>query len=152
MMKTLLHRTMLAGSFALCLSGYAGAEPAFNIVLQNSPDMANYLYSNQLQIESKVEDGVIYTRQHPGAMAEYGFEQVLAATMPKFDSRFAQGISPYWTFQIQLARVNPASKWHNYAKNLPTGVQTIKRRVPTCWTDQRVNGWSDIEEFKVIVY
>ena len=152
MMKMLLRRAVLAGSFALCFSGYAMAEPAFHDVLKNSSNMASYLYSNQIQQESKVEGGVIYTRQHPGAKAENGFAQVLAATMPKFDARFSQGVNPYWTFQIRLARVNSGSKWHNYAKNLPTGIQTIKRRVPTSWMSERVTGWSSVREFKVIVY
>jgi len=151
-MIKLTHRVLLASLFALSFSGYVAAEPAFHAVLQNSPAMAKYLYSNQIQQESKVENGVIYTRQHPGAQVETGFSQVLSATMPKFDPRFSQGIHPYWTFQIRLARKNPGSKWHNYAKNLPTGIQTIKRRSPTRWQSERVTSWSDVKEFKVIVY
>ena len=151
-MRQLLHRTVLASSLALCFSGSVSAEPAFHDVLKNSRNMASYLYSNQIQQESKVEGGVIYTRQHPGGDVENGFAEVLAVTMPKFDARFAQGISPYWTFKIRLARKNTKSKWHSYAKNLPTGIQTIKRRVPTNWMSERVTGWSGVKEFKVIVY
>ncbi|MDN3611418.1 hypothetical protein ACODM8_18635 [Vibrio ostreicida] len=128
------------------------ATPDFHQVLVKSPSMASYLYNNQIQMESKVDGGVIYTRQHPGAEAESGFGQLLAATMPNFDSRFANEISPYWTFQIRLARVNSGSKWHSYAKGLPTGIQTIKRRSPTSWSSQRVTGWSSVKEFKVLVY
>ena len=115
-------QTLLAGLLALSFTGYAADEPAFHTVLKNSPDMASYLYSNQIQQESKVENGVIYTRQHPGAKPENGFAEVLATTMPKFDSRFSQDVNPYWTFQIRLARKNSGSKWHNYAKSLPTGM------------------------------
>lgn len=134
------------------LSGQVNAEPDWHKVLKNSPNMASYLYNNQIQQESKVENGVIYTRQHPGAKAEGGFGEVLAATMPMFNSMFSSGVSAYWTFQIRLARVNSGSKWHNYAKNLPTGIQTIKRRSPTRWQSERVTSWSDVREFKVYVY
>ena len=65
---------------------------------------------------------------------------------------FGSDVSPYWTFQIRLARKNSGSKWHNYAKNLPTGIQTIKRRVPTRWMSERVTAWSSEREFKVYVY
>lgn len=126
--------------------------PSFHDVLVNSPSMASYLYNNQIQMESKVSAGVLYSRMHPGAEAESGFGQVLAATMPKFDSRFADGVSAYWTFAIRLARVNSGSKWHSYAKGLPTGIQTIQRKAPTNWSSQRVTGWSDTRSFKVIVY
>ncbi|WP_263080782.1 hypothetical protein [Endozoicomonas sp. Mp262] len=71
--------------------------------------------------------------------------------MPKYDARFSQDISAYWTFQIRLARKNTGSKWHNYAKNLPTGIQTIKRRVPTRWMSERVTSWSGVKEMKVLV-
>jgi hypothetical protein len=151
-MKKSISGILLVGLAAFSFSGYLIAEPAFHQVLTSSPNMASYLYSNQIQQESKVENGVIYTRQHPGAEAENGFAQVLQATLPKFDSRFAQGISAYWTVQIRLARKNPKSKWHNYAKNLPTGIQTIKRRIPTNWMSERVTGWSDVRSFKVLVY
>lgn len=134
------------------LSGQVSAEPNWHNVLKNSPHMANYLYSNQIQQESKVENGVIYTRQHPGADAESGFGEVLAATMPMFNSMFSSGVSPYWTFQIRLARMNSGSKWHSYAKGLSTGIQTIKRRAPTRWMSERVTAWSDVKEFKVYVY
>lgn len=149
MSQVKIYFTLLALSI---FSSNVFAAPDFHQVLVKSPSMASYLYNNQIQMESKVEGGVIYTRQHPGAEAESGFGQLLAATMPKFDSRFASEISPYWTFQIRLARVNTGSKWHSYAKGLPTGVQTIKRRSPTNWSGQRVTGWSGVKEFKVLVY
>lgn len=151
-MKKLSSLSLAAALVAATLSGNAFAEPAFHQVLAKSPQLANYLYNNQIQQESKVEGGVIYTRQHPGGEAENGFGQVLAQVMPKYDSQFANGVSAYWTFQIRLARKNSGSKWHNYAKGLPTGVQTIKRRSPTHWMGQRVTSWSGVKEFKVLVY
>ena len=152
-MKYSLNKAIFAGSFALLFSTTVFAEPAFHELLSNSPQMANYMYSNQIQQESKVENGIIYTRQHPGAMAENGFGQVLQTSIKKYDSRFAtDGLSAYWTFQIRLARKNSKSKWHNYAKSLPTGVQTIKRRSPTHWMGERVTSWSSSKEFKVFVY
>ena len=114
--------------------------------------MANYLYEDQIQPESKVSDGVIYSRSHPGGKADDGFGEVLQETLKKYDSRFSQGVNAYWTFQIRLARVNSGSKWHSYAKSLPSGIQTIKRRTPARWMAERVVGWSDVAEKKVIVY
>ena len=114
--------------------------------------MANYLYNNQIQQESKVSDGVIYTRAHPGGKVEKGFEEVLQETLKIYDSRFSQGVSAYWTFQIRLAREKSGSKWHSFAKSLPCGIQTIKMRTPATWLYQRVTRWSDVGERKVIVY
>ena len=114
--------------------------------------MANYLYHNQVQTGSKVSDGVLYTYQHPGGQAEQGFGEVLQEASKKYDSRFSQGVSAYWTFQIKIARTNSPSKWHSYAKSLPVGIQTIKRRRPTHWLGTGVTSWSDVHEFKVIVY
>ena len=144
------RKIALIGLLVFPLAGYA--NPAFHDVFVKSTNMRNYLLNNQVQQESTVKDGVIYTRQHPGGVAERGFGELLAATMPKFDNRFAQGVSPYWTLQIRLARTNSKSKWHNYAKSLPTGIQTIKRRIPTDWMVERVTGWSSVKELKVIVY
>ena len=126
--------------------------PEFHNVLIKSPSMANYLYNNQIQPESKVSDGVIYSRTHPGGEADNGFGEVLQETLKKYDSRFSQGVNAYWTFQIRLARVNSGSKWHSYAKSLPSGIQTIKRRTPSRWFAERVVGWLDVAEMKVIVY
>ena len=126
--------------------------PEFHDVLQKSPNMAKYLYENQIQLESKVSDGVIYTRMHRGGMVETGFAEVLQETLKKYDLRFSQGVSAYWTFQIRIARKNSGSKWHSYAKSLPSGIQTIKRRKPTGWMGERVTSWSDVAERKVIVY
>lgn len=130
----------------------AAYTPAFHEVLKASPHVASYMYSNQIQMESKVSGGVIYTRQHPGAEAESGFGELICKVMPKYDSHFSQGVSVYWTFQIRLAHVNSGSKWHTYAKGLPTGIQTITRKSPTHWSSQRVTGWSSARSFKVIVY
>ncbi len=142
----------LIATAACAFSGSVYAEPAFHDVLVKSSSMANFMYSNQIQQESKVSGGVIYTRQHPGGLAESGFGQVLGTVLPKYDERFSQGVSAYWTFQIRLARKNPKSKWHEYAKNLPTGIQTIKRKKPDRWMGERVTTWSDTREFKVLVY
>jgi len=128
------------------------AVPNFARVLDNSPTMANILYATQIQRESTVENGIIYQWQTPGADAENALAEVLGNLMPTIDERFASGISAYWTFQIRLARRNTGSKWNNYAKNLPTGVQTIKRKSPTNWSGNRITGWSGVREFKVIVY
>lgn len=128
------------------------ATPDWHQVLAKSPNLANVLYSNQIQQESKVENGVIYSRQQPGGRNENAISELFSNTMFKFDSRFKSGVNPYWTFHIRLARVNSGSKWHNFAKNLPTGIQTIKRRIPTHWMGERVTSWSDVQEFKVIVY
>jgi len=131
------------------------AVPEFHDVLEKSPNMAKYLYENQIQLESKVSDGVIYTRMHRGGMVETGFAEVLQETLKKYDLRFSQGVSAYWTFQIRIARKNKGSKFHSYAKSLPTGIQTIKRRLPTSWmggSGDMVFTWSDVAEKKVIVY
>ena len=135
----------------------AEPQPEFHNVLQKSTSMAKFLYINQIQLESKVSDGVLYERQHTGGLAEAGFAQVLQETLPKYDSRFSQGVNGYWTFQIKLARANSGSKWHSFAKSLPDGIQTIKRRRPTKWKtmangDTWVEKWTDVKEFKVIVY
>ena len=134
------------------------AAPYFHNVLIKSPNMANYLYEDQIQPESKVSDGVIYSRTHPGGRADNGFGEVLQDLLKRYDYRFSQGpqnsqgLDAYWTFQIRLARVNSGSKWHSYAKSLPSGIQTIKRRIPTKWFAERVVGWLDVAEMKVIVY
>ena len=127
--------------------------PEFLNVLYESPSMMDYLYNNQIQRDSKVSDGVIYERRHPGGQADLGFEQLLQETMTKFDSRFSQGVSPYWTFQITLARKNSGSKWHNYANSLPAGIQTIRWRKPIKWATSLTQiTWSDVRTTKVIVY
>merc|ERR1719430_899572 len=56
------------------------AVPEFHDVLIKSPNMANYLYEDQIQSESKVSDGVIYSRSHPGGKADDGFGEVLQET------------------------------------------------------------------------
>lgn len=71
----------------------ASSLPAFHQVLPNSPSVASFLLSNQIQSQSKVSSGVIYTRQRPGAEAENAIAQVLHETMPKFDKRFGEGVS-----------------------------------------------------------
>ena len=127
--------------------------PEFFDVLYESPSMRDYLYNNQIQRDSKVSDGVIYERRHPGGQADLGFEQVLQEIMTKYDSRFSQGVSPYWTFQIRLARMNSGSKWHNYANSLPAGIQTIRWRKPIKWATSLTQiTWSDVRTTKVIVY
>jgi len=140
-------------SLALMISTPAFAEPAFHKLLSKAPAMANYMYSNQIQQESKVQDGRIFTRQHPGATAENGFGQVLQIAFADLAPELhKQKVSAYWTFQIRLARKNPKSKWHKYAITLPTGIQTIKRKKPERWMGERVTSWSSSKEFKVFVY
>lgn len=114
--------------------------------------MVKFLYSNQIQDESKVENGVFYSRDHPGGEMEAAFSRLLQAAMGSYDSRFKEGVSAYWTVSIRLARRNPGSKWYSYAITLPEGIQTIKRRKPTSWMYERVTGWSDVASFKVLVY
>ncbi|PAJ71596.1 hypothetical protein CJF42_25765 [Pseudoalteromonas sp. NBT06-2] len=149
-MNKSIQKSLVFCCLGLSISAYA--KPDFHKLLEKSPSMASYLYNNQIQSESKVDSGVIYTRQHPGSKPENGFGELLAVTMPKYDARFSNELSAYWTFQIRLARQNEGSKWHTFAKNLPTGVQTIKRRSPKHWMGQRVTSWSDVKEFKVLVY
>jgi len=149
MMAKLQLLVLLASLNVTCLI----ATPEFHNVLKNSPDMYSYLLSNQIQMESEVKDGVLYERQHPDGQAEKGFSQVLQETLKKYDSRFSEpGVSAYWTFQIRIAREQPGSKWHSYAKSLPLGIQTIKRRVPKLWFEERVMNWNPVWERKVIVY
>ena len=114
--------------------------------------MAKYLYENQIQPQSKVSDGVIYTRMHRGGMVETGFAEVLQETLKKYDLRFSQGVSAYWTVAIRIARRNSGSKWHSYAWGLPVGVQTIKVKTPKHWFAERVRSWLDVKEKKVLVY
>ena len=128
------------------------SHPEFETVFENSPSMRDYLYNNQYQQESDVINGVIYENRHSGGLVENGFDQVLQETMKKFDSRFSQGVSPYWTLQIRIARKNIGSKWHHYANSLPVGIQTIKWRKPKKWLGRRVMAWSDVQTSKVIVY
>jgi len=129
------------------------AGPEFYNVLEKLPNMLDYLVSNQLQTQSKVSGGIIYERRHPGGEAEKGFEELLQYTLKKYDSRFSEGVSAYWTVQIMMARVKAiGSKWYSYAKNLPDGIQTIKIKRPVNWLEQWVRGWSSVEEKKVLVY
>jgi len=128
------------------------ATQDFHQVLAKSPTMANILYHTQIQTESQVKGDIIYQWQTPGAEVESAIAELLAVLLPKYDGRFANEINAYWTFQIRIARRNSGSKWNNYAKNLPTGVQTIKRKSPTRWMGNRITGWSGVREFKVIVY
>jgi hypothetical protein len=151
MKKRFFAPLSLAVSF-LFIANNAVAANEFHSVLANSPSAANILYSTQIQQESKVENGVLYTRHTPGASAENAIAQLLAATLGKFDSRFPKEISPYWTFQVRLARVNKGSKWHSYLIKLKPGIHVIKRRVPTRWQSERVTSWSDVAERKVLVY
>jgi hypothetical protein len=151
MKKRFFARLSLAVSF-LFIANNATAANEFHSVFANSPSAANILYSTQIQQESKVENGVLYSRQSPGASAENAIGQLLAATLGKFDARFSKEISPYWTFQVRLARRNKGSKWHSYLIKLTPGIHVIKRRNPTRWMGERVTGWSDVKEFKVLVY
>ena len=116
--------------------------------------MREYLYDNQIQQEAQVKDGVIYERRHPGdgGKGEEGFEELLQETFKLYDTRFSEGVSAYWTVAIRIARRNPGSKWHSYAKKLPIGVQTIKVKTPKHWFSERVRSWLDVKEKKVLVY
>ena len=114
--------------------------------------MKDYFFGNQIHSQSKVIDGVIYLTNHRNGMAEAVIDQVLQETLKMYDSRFSQGVSAYWTFHIRIARKSSGSNFHSYAKSLPTGIQTIKRRLPTTWMGETVLTWSDVAEMKVIVY
>merc|ERR1712198_511459 len=59
--------------------------------------------------------------------------RLFCKTLKTHDVRFTQGVDAYWTLQIWVARKNRRSNFHSYAKNLPTGIQTIKVRLPTAW-------------------
>lgn len=126
------------------------ATPEFHNVNAASPTAMNILYHTQIQQESKVDGGVIYQWQTPGADAENAIAELMAATFPRFG--LPDGVNGYWTAQIRLARRNSGSKWHSHANGLPTGIQTIKRKSPTRWMSNRITGWSSVREFKVLVY
>ena len=131
------------------------ARPEFFNVYNKLPNVIEYLFSNQIQVQSKVSDGIIFERRHPaqGGIAEKGIEELLQYLLKKYDSRFSEGVSAYWTLQISLARnKNNGSKWYSYANSLPDGIQTIKIKRPVNWLEQWVRGWTPVEEKKVIVY
>ena len=128
------------------------ATPEFHNVFEKTPSMNEYLLRNQIQTQSKVSGGIIYERRHPGGKAEEGFEELLQYTLKKYDSRFSEGVSAYWTLQIRMARAVEGSKWHSYAKSLPYGIQTIKIKPPINWLELWVRGWGSVEEKKVLVY
>jgi len=116
--------------------------------------LADHFYGDQNRRTSKVSDGVIYLDN--GSSANFKTEGVIAEllqdTLKMVDSRFSQGVNAYWTFHIRLARKNSGSKFHSYAKSLPTGIQTIKTRQPFRWMGSKVLSWSGVSEKKVIVY
>ena len=117
--------------------------------------MAKHFLANQHDSQSKMSDGVMYLANHRSGAAENVIAEVLQETLKKYDSRFSQGVSAYWTFQIRIARKNKQSKFHSYAKSLPTGIQTIKRSVPKDvmgGSGDKVFTWHDVAEKKVIVY
>ena len=126
--------------------------PEFHNFLNDQ--LADHFYGDQSRRTSKVSDGVIYLDN--GSSANVKTEGVIAEllqdTLKMVDSRFSQGVNAYWTFHIRLARKNSGSKFHSYAKSLPTGIQTIKRRLPTRWLGSKVLAWSGVSEKKVIVY
>jgi len=128
------------------------AVPEFHNFLNDQ--LADHFYGDQSRRTSKVSDGVIYLDN--GSSANVKTEGVIAEllqdTLKMVDSRFSQGVNAYWTFHIRLARKNSGSKFHSYAKSLPTGIQTIKRRLPTRWLGSKVLAWSGVSEKKVIVY
>jgi len=131
------------------------AVPEFHNVMLKSPSMAKHFLANQHDSQSKMSDGVMYLANHRSGAAENVIAEVLQETLKKYDSRFSQGVSAYWTFQIRIARKNKGSKFHSYAKSLPTGIQTIKRSVPKDvmgGSGDKVFTWHDVAEKKVIVY
>ena len=127
------------------------AEPEFHNVLKNRLHMYDHLLRNRLHEQSDFKGGVIYERRHHGGKIEKAFAEVLQETLQKYDSRFAEGVSAYWTFQIRIARFQN-SKWRTYAKSLPRGIRTIKIRYPALWQSEQVMGWTAVKERKVIVY
>jgi len=128
------------------------AVPEFHNFFVKNQNIANYFYGNHQHAECKVEDGVIYLPNHSSNEAEKIIGEILQETLKPYDSRFSQGVSAYWTLHIKVARRNRASPLHSYAKSLPTGIQTIKRRLPAVWMGLTVMDWSDVAEKKVIVY
>jgi len=116
-------------------------------------DFADYFAGNQGPgNQAKVSGGVIYLPNHLSGGAERVIETLLQETLETHDVRFTQGVDAYWTLQIWLARKNRRSNFHSYAKNLPTGIQTIKMRLPTAWMGTTVLTWSKVAEKRVIVY
>jgi len=115
--------------------------------------IADYFYANQMVSNgAKVSDGVLHLPNHRFGDAEIVIANLLQETLKMYDSRFIQGVSGYWTFHIWLARKNSGSAFHSYAKSLPTGIQTIKRRLSAHLMASNVASWSDVAEKKVIVY
>jgi len=127
------------------------AEPEFHNVLKNSPHLYDRLLRNQLHEQADEKDGILYERRLPGGKVEKTLEEVLQETLQKYDSRFAEGVSAYWTFQIRIARFN-SGEWRTYAKSLPRGIQTIKVRYSALWQSERTMGWTGIKKIKVLVY
>jgi len=116
-------------------------------------DFADYFAGNQGPgNQAKVSGGVIDLPNHLSGGAERVIETLLQETLKTHDVRFTQGVDAYWTLQIWVARKNRRSNFHSYAKNLPTGIQTIKVRLPTAWMGTTVLTWSKVAEKRVIVY
>merc|ERR1712126_63792 len=115
--------------------------------------IADYFNVNQLKSNgAKVSDGVLHLPNHRSGAAEIVIANLLQEALKMYDLRFIQGVSGYWTFHIWLARKNSGSAFHSYAKSLPTGIQTIKRRLSANLMASNVASWSDVAEKKVIVY
>jgi len=129
-----------------CACQHSVAAPEFF----SDDDIADYFVTNQRHGKAKVSGGVIYYPDFGGA--EEVVKILLQEMLETYDVRFTQGVDAYWTLQIWLARKNKRSKFHSYAKNLPSGIQTIKRRLPTAWLGSQVLTWTDVAEKKVLVY
>lgn len=61
-----------------------------------------------------MENGVFYTRDHPGSHGEKAIAQLLKVAMSKYDSRFNEKLNAYWTIAIRIARMIAGSKWNLY--------------------------------------
>ena len=136
---------------ALAANSCPNGTDGFMSVLSNSSDLINFLGHNQVQQDSKVNGDVIYAWERLGSDAENALRSILRSTMGKFDSRLGNGISPFWTFHIRVARCFN-TKWGAYAATLPPGENTIKVRTPSNWAGNRITRWNDVKEVKVLVY
>jgi len=132
---------------------YSASSPDFMVLLSENSVMTSLLLGTQIQQESKVQSGILYSWQTPGAKAENAIGLLLRSiAKQKTFEDLPDGCSLYWTLQIRLARANKQSKWHSFAKSLKTGEQTIKYITPSAWNVNRVSKWKSSRSTKVFVF
>lgn len=136
--------------------------PSFHFeVFHFCPHLINFMYENQVHPQSRVDpSNVIYDAQHPGALAEDGFAEVLQQTLPKFydypvgyrlNDRPAE-ISAYWTLHMRIARGSEDSQWHDFASSLPEGINRIYVKKPLQWNGDHVTLFSSQTGYNILVY